>query len=49
MACSFDQPSEVRRYAVYDCPAWPLRMGRNPHNPARGRNAGVDPFEREGA
>ncbi|QIG50550.1 hypothetical protein G5V57_24165 [Nordella sp. HKS 07] len=29
---------EVRRCAVYDCPAWPFRMGHNPHNPQRGVN-----------
>ncbi len=39
MACSSGHPSEVRRCAIYDCPAWPLPMGGNPHNPARGRNA----------
>ena len=34
--CSSGHPSEVRRCAIYDCPAFPYRMGRNPHNPRRG-------------
>ena len=28
---------DVRRCSVIDCPVWPYRMGRNPHNPQRGR------------
>ena len=28
--------AEVRRCATVDCPFWPYRMGRNPHNPRRG-------------
>jgi hypothetical protein len=32
-----DGPAEVRRCAVIDCPFWPYRMGRNPHNPKRGK------------
>ena len=35
--------AEVRRCAIIDCPVWPYRMGKNPHNPQRGRN----PFETE--
>jgi len=38
MPCSSDNKAEVRRCPIYDCPAWPFRMGRNPHNPRRGRN-----------
>ncbi len=30
--------AEVRRCIVIDCPIWPYRMGRNPHNPRRGTN-----------
>jgi hypothetical protein len=30
--------SETRRCAVINCPIWPYRMGRNPHNPKRGTN-----------
>ena len=30
--------TEVRLCAVIDCPFWPYRMGRNPHNPRRGIN-----------
>ena len=30
--------AEVRRCAVTNCPIWPYRMGRNPHNPRRGKN-----------
>jgi hypothetical protein len=30
--------AEVRRCAIIDCPFWPYRMGRNPHNPKRGTN-----------
>jgi hypothetical protein len=36
MPCSSEQFSEVRRCTIYDCPAWPYRMGHNPHNPQRG-------------
>jgi hypothetical protein len=35
-----DGAAAVRRCAVVDCPFWPYRMGRNPHNPKRG----VKPF-----
>ncbi|WP_158665345.1 hypothetical protein [Sinorhizobium fredii] len=38
LPCSSDSPAEVRRCAIYDCPAWQYRMGRNPHNPRRGKN-----------
>ena len=44
-ACCDGNKAEIRRCAIYDCPAWPFRMGRNPHNPARGKNAGIDPFK----
>lgn len=43
VGCSADRLSEVRRCGIFDCPAWPYRMGRNPHNPRRG----VNPFIRE--
>lgn len=46
IACSSGNLAEVRRCPIYDCPAWPYRMGHNPHNPARGRNAGINPFSR---
>jgi len=37
MPCSGDSFAEIRRCAIYDCPAWAFRMGRNPHNPKRGQ------------
>ena len=37
-----ENAAEVRRCANINCPFWPYRMGRNPHNPKRGHN----PFER---
>jgi hypothetical protein len=40
LGCCGGNDAEVRRCAIYDCPAWPYRMGRNPHNPRRG----VNPF-----
>ena len=36
--------AEVRRCTTINCPFWPYRMGRSPHNDARGRKAGVNPF-----
>ena len=36
-----ENAAEVRRCAIINCPFWPYRMGRNPHNPKRGHN----PFE----
>jgi len=36
--CSSGNKAEVRRCAIYDCAAWPYRMGKNPHNPRRGKN-----------
>jgi len=35
-----ENAGEVRRCAIIDCPLWPYRTGRNPHNPRRGH----DPF-----
>jgi hypothetical protein len=32
-----DDPAGVRLCAVINCPFWPYRMGKNPHNPRRGR------------
>ena len=32
-----ENAAEVRRCDVIDCPIWPYRMGRNPHNPRRGK------------
>ncbi len=32
---------EVRHCTIIDCPIWPYRMGRNPHNPKRG----INPFK----
>ncbi|WP_157784716.1 hypothetical protein [Sinorhizobium fredii] len=43
LGCSNGNEAEVRRCPIYDCPAWPYRMGRNPHNPRRGAN----PFAQE--
>ena len=37
LECAADK-TEVRYCAVIDCPFWPYRMGRNPHNPRRGIN-----------
>ena len=39
LSCA-ENAAEVRRCAIIDCPLWPYRMGRNPHNPQRG----VNPF-----
>ena len=33
-----ENEAEVRRCTTINCPFWPYRMGRNPHNPRRGRN-----------
>ena len=33
-----ENAAEVRRCAIINCPFWPYRMGRNPHNPQRGHN-----------
>jgi hypothetical protein len=33
-----ENAAEVRRCPIIDCPLWPYRMGRNPHNPRRGIN-----------
>ena len=33
-----DSSGAVRHCAIINCPAWGFRMGRNPHNPKRGRN-----------
>ena len=38
LACSSGSKAAVRRCVIIDCPLWPYRMGRNPHNPRRGRN-----------
>jgi hypothetical protein len=47
LSCSDNKESEVvrrcaksavRRCTIIDCPFWAYRMGRNPHNPRRGRN-----------
>ena len=40
--CSAGSKVAVRQCAIIDCPLWPYRMGRNPHNPRRGSN----PFQR---
>ena len=39
LSCA-ENSAEVRRCAIINCPFWPYRMGRNPHNPRRG----VSPF-----
>ena len=38
MPCCDGNDAEVRRCTTIDCPFWPYRMGRNPHNPQRERN-----------
>jgi hypothetical protein len=35
LAC--DDPAGVRLCTVINCPFWPYRMGKNPHNPRRGK------------
>ena len=42
LGCCNGNDAEVRRCAIYDCPAWAFRMGRNPHNPKRGINPFAD-------
>ena len=37
-----ENDAEVRRCTTINCPFWPYRMGRNPHNPRRGRNPFVE-------
>ena len=37
-----ENAAEVRRCTTINCPFWPYRMGRNPHNPRRGRNPFVE-------
>jgi hypothetical protein len=36
LSCA-ENAAEVRRCAIINCPLWPYRMGRNPHNPKRGK------------
>jgi hypothetical protein len=36
LACAESQ-TEVRRCPIYNCPCWPYRMGRNPHDERRGQ------------
>jgi hypothetical protein len=45
LPCVDDNAAEVGRCSTINCPFWPYRMGKNPHEPRRGRNAGVNPFE----
>jgi hypothetical protein len=33
-----ENSAEVKRCSIIDCPFWPYRMGKNPHNPKRGKN-----------
>ncbi len=33
-----ENEAEVRRCPIIDCAGWIYRMGRNPHNPRRGKN-----------
>ncbi len=40
--CSAGSRAGVRRCAIINCPLWAYRMGRNPHNPKRGRNPFVN-------
>lgn len=41
LPCVDGNDAEVRRCSTINCPFWPYRMGRNPHNPKRG----INPFE----
>ena len=45
LPCVDGNDAEVRRCSTIHCPFWPYRMGKNPHNPKRGRN----PFVKGGA
>ena len=45
LECSSGNEAEVRRCPIYDCAAWAYRMGKNPHNPRRGKI----PFPASGA
>ena len=36
--CLDGNDAEIRRCTTINCPFWPYRMGRNPHNPQRGKN-----------
>jgi hypothetical protein len=36
--CSSCNLAEIRGCSHIDCAAWPYRMGKNPHNPRRGKN-----------
>ena len=38
LECSLDNMAEVRKCPIYDCAAWPYRLGKNPHNPRLGTN-----------
>jgi hypothetical protein len=40
LPCTDGNDAEVRRCSTINCPLWPYRMGKNPHNPKRG----VNPF-----
>ena len=40
LACLDGNAAEVRRCSTINCPFWAFRLGKNPHNPKRGR----DPF-----
>jgi hypothetical protein len=38
LPCTDHNDAEVRRCTTINCPFWPYRMGKNPHNPQRGHN-----------
>ncbi len=38
LGCAAGNAAELRRCTTFWCPFWPYRMGRNPHNPQRGKN-----------
>jgi hypothetical protein len=44
LPCLDGNDAEIRRCTTINCPFWPYRMGRNPHNPKRGTN----PFQQTG-
>jgi len=39
--CSGDQPSEVRKCEISECPLFPFRLGKNPNRLGIGRKTGL--------
>ena len=42
LRCLDGNAPQVRRCSTINCPFWPHRLGRNPHNPKRGTNPFID-------